>query len=138
MGRPLFDKLEDYYIITDCGYETPCWIWRGTTTESGYGHYESINAHVYMYKHHGFLIPKGKHLDHMCNITLCVNPAHMQPLTQAENNRKRISNKLTIENIKEIRRLLRCGYSTTDVAKIFSVTRDHIGDIRRGKAWLGI
>jgi len=138
MGRPLFKTLEEYYIERDCGYITLCWIWRGTFGTNGYGKYESINAHVYIYKYHGFKIPEGLHLDHMCNIIACVNPTHMQPLTQAENNRKRKSNKLTIENIREIRKLLNSGENTTNIARKFSVTRDHIGDIRRGKTWFGI
>lgn len=31
-------------------------------------------------------IPEGLHLDHLCRVRRCVNPAHLEPVTQAENN----------------------------------------------------
>lgn len=33
-------------------------------------------------------IPDGLLLDHLCKITLCVNPEHMEPVTPAENVRR--------------------------------------------------
>jgi hypothetical protein len=34
-------------------------------------------------------IPEGLTIDHLCNNAVCVNPAHLEPVTQAENNRRK-------------------------------------------------
>ena len=33
-------------------------------------------------------IRNGLHLDHLCRVRSCVNPDHLEPVTQAENNRR--------------------------------------------------
>jgi len=33
-------------------------------------------------------IPDGLHLDHLCANPPCVRPDHLEPVTQAENNRR--------------------------------------------------
>ncbi len=33
-------------------------------------------------------VPNGLHLDHRCRVRLCCNPAHLEPVTQQENNRR--------------------------------------------------
>ena len=33
-------------------------------------------------------IPEGLHIDHLCNTRTCCNPLHLDPVTQAENNRR--------------------------------------------------
>jgi hypothetical protein len=34
-------------------------------------------------------IPAGLELDHLCRNVVCVNPAHLEPVTRAENMRRR-------------------------------------------------
>ena len=33
-------------------------------------------------------VPKGLHIDHLCRVRCCVNPAHMEPVTPGENVRR--------------------------------------------------
>lgn len=66
-----------------------CWEWLAATSR-GYGHFwagadESILAHRYAYKLLVGPIPEGMTIDHLCRNTGCVNPAHMEPVTLAEN-----------------------------------------------------
>lgn len=70
---------------------TPCWVWTEGTYGSGeYGRFylqggtRSISAHKYSYLLVSEL-PEGLVLDHLCRNTLCVNPEHLEAVTQQEN-----------------------------------------------------
>jgi HNH endonuclease len=63
---------------------TECWIWTGAAA----GPYGVVmlkgriqKAHRAVYEHLIGPIPKGLTLDHLCRVTLCVNPRHMEPVT---------------------------------------------------------
>ena len=70
-----------------------CEIWQGSTTRSGSGlrygkrtvNYKTVSAHKYAYECAFGPVPVGKVLDHLCRNMLCVNPAHLEPVTQREN-----------------------------------------------------
>lgn len=70
-----------------------CWLWRGGTA-NGYGKFlvswknrerKQIRAHRWAYQSIVGPIPDGLVLDHTCGIKLCVNPAHLEAVTQREN-----------------------------------------------------
>ena len=88
----------------DGGYESPCWVWRGRRNKAGYGTTgrEGFHlAHRWVYAKQRGAIADDLHLDHLCGVRECVNPSHLEPVTQAENNRRRPS-KLTAEQRDEI------------------------------------
>lgn len=66
-----------------------CWIWTGARTTKGYGQFRHegvrVLAHRYSYEIHVGPIPEGLTLDHLCRNHPCVNPAHLEPVTMAEN-----------------------------------------------------
>ena|SRR5208282_4723864 len=68
---------------------TPCWLWTGTV-DRGYGTFKIEGWSKKAYKVAWWLIhgdvPVGRHLHHLCETKLCVNPDHLKPLTQAEHN----------------------------------------------------
>lgn len=70
-----------------------CWLWRGTVNWDGYGRFWSrplnYNAHRYAYEHFVGPIPEGMTIDHSCGTKLCVNPAHLRPMTPAANTARR-------------------------------------------------
>lgn len=45
-------------------------------------------AHVVAYELAYGPVPDGLHVDHLCNIRLCVEPKHLEAVTQAENNHR--------------------------------------------------
>jgi hypothetical protein len=69
--------------------ENGCWEWQGALTATGYGKsYLSQNerqAHRIGWFLHGNNIDKGLQLDHLCRNRKCVNPKHLEPVTQRVN-----------------------------------------------------
>ena len=66
-----------------------CWIWTGKINTKGYGlfyfRHKCTVAHRKCYLVLKGKIPKGLVLDHLCRNSLCVNPNHLEPVTQREN-----------------------------------------------------
>lgn len=89
MRRPYGRKMimEDDYDITDCGFETPCWIWRWAKA-NGYGRVwlngSLHQAHKVMYEQETGRIA-SQELDHLCDVRACIRPDHLQDVSHAEN-----------------------------------------------------
>lgn len=68
-----------------------CWVWTGLLSSSGYGRLydpelrRTVPAHRASYEAHVGPIPPGLQLDHLCRVRACVNPSHLEPVTQTEN-----------------------------------------------------
>lgn len=70
----------------------PCWLWTSTLTDDGYSKVSwngrQRSAHRLSYELRHGAIPKGLEIDHLCMVRHCVNPAHLEAVTKAENNRR--------------------------------------------------
>ena len=69
-----------------------CWEWLAYKVKTGYGRFrvggakgDMVPAHRVAYELLIGPIPAGKDIDHLCRNPSCVNPAHMEPVTRAEN-----------------------------------------------------
>lgn len=65
-----------------------CWIWTASLDKRGYGQFNShkiVKAHRFSYEMRHGLIPHNYGLDHKCRVRCCVNPDHLEPVTQREN-----------------------------------------------------
>lgn len=70
-----------------------CWLWQGYCNEHGYGSIANEDgrleyAHRLAWKLLRGEIPDGLVLDHLCRTPPCINPWHLDPVTQAENIRR--------------------------------------------------
>lgn len=69
-----------------------CWVWTASLRQSGYGQFrlggKIRRAHIVAYEFEVGPVPAGLELDHTCRILACVNPAHLEPVTHAENCRR--------------------------------------------------
>lgn len=67
-----------------------CWVW-DRPTRKGYGHvsrrrYSSCLAHRAAYELLVGPIPAGLQIDHLCRVRACINPRHLEPVTNLENS----------------------------------------------------
>src|SRR5437773_10375437 len=71
------------------GVESRCWLYLGVPQNKGYGHicvnYKPVLAHRFAWILMIGEIPDGLTLDHLCRRTMCVNPAHLEPVTHRVN-----------------------------------------------------
>lgn len=127
------------YVVQDCGHETPCWVWQMAVAPNGYGLLwvdgVGTGAHQFFYERLVGDIPTGAVLDHKCRNRRCVNPDHLETVTQAENVRRGRLAKLTQADVDQIRALITAGGANTQIARSFSVSRRCISDIRTGRRW---
>jgi len=72
-----------------------CWLWTGAKTK-GYGTFGLarksgatknllVKAHRWAYEYCIGPIPEGLEPDHLCRNCACVNPWHLEPITQVQN-----------------------------------------------------
>lgn len=83
------------------------WMWTGTIHMNGYprctaGQHASGWAHRMSHETFTGPIPPGHTIDHLCRVRACVNPAHLEAVTQRENN-LRAPTQLTPVNLAKTR-----------------------------------
>lgn len=101
-----------------------CWLWQAARNNTGYGVFWRDRrvgvAHRYAYELVVGEIPEGLQLDHLCRVRHCVNPAHLEPVTNRENWRRGDSPSATAYRTG----VCKYGHSLDDAMK------DRLGQIR--------
>lgn len=91
LKRDWYERFQEKIQIDD---ESGCWLWIGYLLPGGYATIsfqgKKQYAHRVAYSQFVGPIPEGMVLDHLCRIRNCCNPAHLEPVTQAENSRRAI------------------------------------------------
>ena len=97
MGKKIDVKIRfDAKFVAE---ENGCWRWIGCIVQCKhhskkwpYGRFvkdgKQVTAHRAGYEIYKGPIPDKMELDHLCRNTICVNPAHLEPVTHSENIRR--------------------------------------------------
>lgn len=142
----LQDRFEDKFDKTNS-----CWNWRSISNgDYGYGSFrmseKTEGAHRVSWKIYKGEIPEGLFVLHRCDNRRCVNPDHLFIGTNNDNMQDMKSkgrsrslrgeesgnSKLTNEQTKEIRKLLKTGLFQREIAKMFGVSHQLISAIKVG------
>jgi hypothetical protein len=122
------------YIVNE---ETGCWEWALRRHKNGYGQTEvkgnALYAHVYYWEKSKGKVPYGFVLDHLCRVRHCVNPDHLEVVTQRENCRRGKATKLTKEQILEIRAIT--GKLQREIAADYGINQVQVSKILARKSW---
>jgi hypothetical protein len=137
-----------------------CWAWLGQFNTNGYGvfawtpvkhDHRNAYAHRVAWELTHDKIPEGLVVRHKCR-GKCVNPAHLELGTQAENNRDMIRDDtqrrgvrnpnavLTEEQVREIKMRL-ANYERgmcVALAAEYNVAKETITSLKKGRSWAWI
>ena len=114
-----------------------CWIWNHILDTDGYGRWYGKRAFKLFYEKYKGRIPNGLQLDHLCKNRLCVNPNHLEPVTQAENCRRGDAAKLTKMEVFKIRDL-KGKMTYRKIASLFNISHSQVYRIIHNLRWKGI
>lgn len=131
-----------------------CWWWTGGRNKKGYGritigpNWHPVMAHRVSYEIYNGEIPDGLRVRHTCDNTSCVNPAHLETGTNADNSRDMVSRgrsaagtknahaKVTEMDVSQ----MRIAYSKTDVSQAdlcrkYKLAAGTVHHILKGITW---
>lgn len=135
LHRTPAERLASSYVRDASG----CWLWTGSLTSSGYGHFSIRNlyyqAHKLLYILHVGPIPDGLQIDHLCRTRRCVNPDHLEVVTQAENCQRGVTARLSPTQVQEIRSARVEGARLQALAQRYGVTHSAIWRIVHRLTW---
>jgi len=100
----LDDRLPERFWrkVTPCPI-SGCWLWFAARTRDDYGHIEFEGrlwrAHRLAYARLVGDIPAELTIDHLCRVTVCCNPMHMEPVTNRINTLR--GNTLAAANVRK-------------------------------------
>lgn len=83
-SRSLMQFLRRVKICSDA----ECWSWTGRVTSEGYGRLAQQWAHRIAYTLAKGPISAGETVDHLCGNRWCVNPSHLEAVSESENRRR--------------------------------------------------
>lgn len=108
------ERFLSHVVVTSNG----CWIWYGAKAKTKWGDYglcclsdtnRTCRAHRWSYEYFVGPIPDGLQLDHKCRNTLCVNPEHLEPVTNRVNTTR---GERSLLNVKKTSRYIGVRWET--------------------------
>jgi len=151
-GRPPIDPAIRFW--SKVNKTDTCWLWTAAPDGHGYGKLQVgtfkkprlTSAHRFSYELEYGPLPKGKHVLHHCDVTLCVRPDHLYSGTNADNMSDKVAKgrqtrgarhpfaKLSDEQVREIRSLGDIA-APGKLAKRYGVSYFTIRNVLTGKTY---
>ena len=137
------------YEIKDCGYDTPCWVWRHDI-KAPYPMSNGRRVYRILYEQKYGSLPKGTQSHHKCRNKRCVNPDHIQPLSPQKHGEIHggdargvvrmgndvIGKKLTLTQAQEIRKLYASReYTHRKLANMYGIVHSCVLQILHNQIW---
>jgi hypothetical protein len=128
------------YLVQDCGYSSPCWVWQRYKNKAGYGRMfldgRARFAYKVYYERAKGLVAPGFEIDHLCRNRACVNPDHLEAVRREINVQRGALAKLAAADVWAIRQDTTSSHG--ELAEKYGVTRECIGQIRLGRRWKNV
>lgn len=128
-----------------------CFEWQWNRNKDGYGtlsfHNRKSTAHRVSYQTFRGDIPAGVFVCHHCDNPSCINPAHLFLGTALDNKRDCVkksrhshgtkvnTNKLSVSDVREIRRLRSAGQTILSIANRYGITDACVSHIYSRRIW---
>lgn len=115
-----------------------CWLWLLARKPSGYGLIGRVKGRTARLAHKASYLAfvgdydQSLQLDHTCKVPECVNPEHLEPVSQTENVHRSKATKLSAKDITSIRQSSLGQYQ---LAELFNVGQSHISRIKNNEVW---
>ena len=150
-GRPRQNIAERFWnkvTITD-----GCWLWTAHRDKDGYGAFklpsgQHVRAHRMAFELDVGMIPEGTFVLHRCDNPPCCNPDHLFIGTSRDNIVDMVTKqrqargeqdgnaKLTVRQVRAIRRGAAAGRTYAELAPRFGVDRSTVGRVVNGDTWV--
>jgi hypothetical protein len=148
---PAEERFKEFIGETN---ERGCIVWSGYKSHDGYGRFYmgnniTVAAHRFSYEINCGPIPDNLQVLHKCDNPPCVNPEHLFLGTPNDNAKDRAkkgrqqrhhgesnpNSKVSVEDVKEIRKMHKQGYTSKQIAELFPIASSSIRRIYSRKDW---